>query len=239
MIYWGHHSAETSLPLKLIYLLALSNPYDPAAREGIKAPLDLALYNGKFYLYWGAAPALLVAIIKPLFPGQISDSYLLFAFIVGIFLSQFLVIMYIWERFFPGISKWLVLLSIFIAGLINPTLWLLSQPKIYETAIAGGQFFFIAGLLSVFTALDCPNPSGWRLAMAGIFWSLAVGTRSVLVFPIAFMTLMVVIWFYRTYTGSVHGLQLVDASRCTSHDRSNCIRLVQLGPFWLHFRDGF
>lgn len=195
---------ELSLPLRPDpALLALSNPYDPAAREGIKAPLDIALYDGKFYLYWGAAPALLIALIKPLLPGQISDGYLLFAFICGIFLLQFLLIMYIWERFFPRIPKWLVHLSIFIAGLINPTLWLISQPKIYETAIAGGQFFFIAGLLSVFTALDRPSPSGWRLALAGIFWSLAVGTRSVLVFPIAFMTLMVVIWFYKIYQGSL------------------------------------
>lgn len=194
---------ELSLPLRPDpALLALPDPYDPAAREGIKAPLDIAFYDGKFYLYWGAGPALLAALLKPLFPGQITDGYFLFAFIVGIFLSQFLLIMYLWERFFPGIPKWLVLVSIFVAGLINPTLWLLSQPKIYETAIAGGQFFFIAGLLSTFTALDGQTPSSWRLALAGIFWSLAVATRSVQVFPIIFMTLMVVYWFYKTYRGS-------------------------------------
>jgi hypothetical protein len=62
-------------------LLELANPYDPAARQGIKVPLDLSLYNSKFYLYWGPAPALLVAIVKPLLPGQISDGYLLLAFI--------------------------------------------------------------------------------------------------------------------------------------------------------------
>ena len=195
---------ELSLPLRPDpALLTLSDPYDPAAREGIKAPLDLALYDGKFYLYWGAAPAFLVALLKPFLPGQVSDGYLLFFFICGIFLSQYLLIMHIWERFFPGTPKWILVLSIFIAGFINPTLWLLTQPKIYETAIAGGQFFFIAGLLSAITGLDRPTPSGWRLALAGIFWSLAVATRSVLVFPIIFMTLMVFLWFYRTYAGSV------------------------------------
>jgi hypothetical protein len=194
---------ELSLPLRPDpALLALSNPYDPSAREGIKAPLDIALYNGKFYLYWGAAPALLVAIIKPLFPGQISDGYLLFAFIVGIFLSQVLLTTYIWERYFSGVPKWLVLLSVFVAGLINPTLWLLSQPKIYETAIAGGQFFFLAGLFSALTGVDRPAPFNWRLVLAGICWSLAVGTRSVLVFPVVFMTLMVVYWLYRVYRQS-------------------------------------
>jgi len=183
-------------------LLALENPYDPAARQGIKAPLDLSLYKGKFYLYWGAAPALLVAFVEPFFPGQISDGHLLLAFVCGIFLSQYLLIMHVRERFFPEIPKPIVILSIFVAGVISPTLWLLSQPKIYETAIAGGQFFFIAGLLSALTALDRPAPSGWRLGLAGLLWSLAVGTRSVSVFPIAFMTLMVVTWFYKHYQGA-------------------------------------
>lgn len=200
---------ELSLPLRPDpALLALSNPYDPAAREGIKAPLDIALYDGKFYLYWGAAPALLVALIKPVFPGQISDGYLLLTFMIGIFITQSLLITHFWERFFPIIPKWVVILSVFLAGLINPTLWLLSQPKIYEAAIAGGQFFFIAGLFSTFTALDRPMPSNWRLALTGIFWALAVATRSVLLFPIAFMTLMVVYWLYRMYRRSISTLAI-------------------------------
>ncbi|HSK88523.1 MAG TPA: hypothetical protein VK880_09215, partial [Anaerolineales bacterium] len=128
---------------------------------------------------------------------------LLLACVCGIFLSQFLLIMHLWERFFPEVPKWILILSIVVAGWIHPTLWLLSQPKIYETAIAGGQFFFLAGLLSAVTALDRPTPSAWRLALAGTFWSLAVGARSVLLFPIAFMTLMVVLWFYKLYRQSL------------------------------------
>lgn len=190
-------------------LLELANPYDPAARQGIKVPLDLSLYNDKFYLYWGPAPALLLTPVKMLFHGQVPDVYLLFAFVCGIFLSQFLLILHLWERFFPAIPRWMVLLSVFVAGFISPTVWLLNRPKIYEAAIAGGQFFFIAGLLAAYTALDRPTPSNWRLFLAGLFWSLAVGTRSVLVFPIAFMTLMVVTWFYRLYRQS--WLKLVGA----------------------------
>jgi hypothetical protein len=180
-------------------LLALPNPYDPAAREGIKAPLDLSLYNGKFYLYWGPVPALLLALVQPFFPEMVSDGYLLVAFICGIFLSQFSLIMYIWARFFSEIPKWILILSILVVGLISPTLWLLTQPKIYETAIAGGQIFFLAGLLSVIMALDRPIPFTWGLGLAGTLWSFAVGTRSVLVFPIAFMTLIVVYWLFKAY----------------------------------------
>ncbi|HLO30150.1 MAG TPA: hypothetical protein VK249_13485, partial [Anaerolineales bacterium] len=127
-------------------LLQLPNPYDPATRVGIKAPLDLTLYNGKFYLYWGPAPSLFLAVARPLLPEKIGEVDLLFVFLCGIFLAEFLLIMNIWERFFPQIPKWILILSLLLAGLANPALWLLSQPKIYEAAIAGGQFFFIAGL---------------------------------------------------------------------------------------------
>lgn len=184
-------------------LLALENPYDPATRQGIKVPLDLSLYNGRFYLYWGAAPSLLLTPVKMLFHGQVPDVYLLFVFVCGIFLSQFLLVMHLWERFFPAIPKWMVILSIFVTGFVSPTVWLLTRPKIYEAAIAGGQFFFIAGVFLAFTALDHQDPSRWRFVLAGIFWSLAVGTRSVLIFPVIFMTFTVIAWVYKLYGRSL------------------------------------
>lgn len=186
-------NGELSLPLKPDpALLQLPNPYDPAARQGIKAPLDVSLYNRKFYLYWGPAPSLLLAVAQPLSPKKIGEADLLFVFMSGIFLLQFSLIMDIWKRFFPDIPKWILILSILLAGLANPALWLFGQPKIYETAIAGGQFFFIGGLLSAVRSFDHPTPSGWRLILAGTLWALAVGTRFVLVFPILFMTLMII-----------------------------------------------
>ncbi|RPJ27463.1 MAG: hypothetical protein EHM33_07955 [Chloroflexi bacterium] len=186
-------NGELSLPLTPDpALLALPNPYDPAARQGIKVPLDLSLYNGKFYLYWGPAPSLLLAIAQPFLPEKIGEVHLLFVFLCGIFLAQFLLLMSIWQRFFPEIPKWILILSIVLAGLANPALWLLSQPKIYEAAIAGAQFFFIGGLLSAVLAMDRQPTSGWGLILAGTLWALAVGTRSVLVFPVIFMTVMVV-----------------------------------------------
>jgi len=142
---------------------------------------------------------MLLAVAQPFLPKKIYEADLLFVFMVGIFLSEFILIMNIWEQFFPNLPKWVLLLSIFFVGLANPTLWLLSQPKIYETAIAGGQFFFIAGFMSAVLALEHQPPSGWRLVLAGTFWALAVGTRSVLVFPIVFLTLLVVYCLFKIH----------------------------------------
>jgi|GEM_PF-1257391 len=41
-------------------LLALENPYDRGQRDGISALWDRALYNGKYYSYFGIAPVLFV-----------------------------------------------------------------------------------------------------------------------------------------------------------------------------------
>jgi hypothetical protein len=132
-----------------------------------------------------------------LLPGKLGEVDLLFLFTCGIFLAQYILLMYLWERFFPMVSRWMLILSLLLAGFANPVLWMLSQPKIYEAAIAGAQFFFISGFVSAVLALDGERPSRLGLALAGTCWALAVGTRSVAVFAVLFMTLMVV---YRLFT---------------------------------------
>jgi hypothetical protein len=197
-------SGELHLPLNPDpALLQLPNPYDPAAREGIKVPQDLSLYNGKFYLYWGPAPSALLALVQPFLPGRLGEVDLLFLFMSGIFLAEYLLLMHLWERFFPELPKWMVILSIFLAGFANPALWMLSQPKIYEAAIAGAQFFFITGFAAAVLALDRQPVSRPGLALAGTMWALAVGTRSVAVFPVVFMAGMVVYRLFQLHRRSL------------------------------------
>ena len=191
-------NGELSLPLNPDpALLKLSNPYDPAARQGIKVPQDVSLYKGKFYLYWGPGPAFLLAIAEPLLPGQIGEVYVLFVSMCGIFLAQYLLIMYLWQRFFPQIPRWMVMLSVGFAGLANPALWLLCQPKLYETAIAAAQFFFISGLACAIFALSRKPVSNIGLILAGTLWALAAATRLTIVFAVFFMTLMMIYWIFR------------------------------------------
>jgi hypothetical protein len=58
-------------------LLALENPYDPDARAGIKikVPTDFSFYNGKYYLYFGVVPALLLTVAKYFGFRIIGDQY--------------------------------------------------------------------------------------------------------------------------------------------------------------------
>jgi len=180
-------------------LLLLSNPYDPFARKAIPQPdtwniWDLSLYNGKLYLYWGPIPALIIAVVKPFLSVEISDQYLVFAFIVCLFFFQSLLLIKIWSDYFSHLPVWTVLITIFLGGLINPIPWMLSQPRIYEAAIICGQFFFIAGIYFAYLALSKPSPSKALLAMSGFSLACAVGSRAFLLIPILFLAFMIILW---------------------------------------------
>lgn len=190
-------------------LLALDNPYDPLARAGIETPVDLSLYEGKFYMYWGPVPALLLTALHPFFHGPIGDLFLTFAFVCGIFLVQSFLLMTLWDQYFRSLPQWTLYMSIVLGGLTGPITLLrhnYDPPRIYEASIAGGQFFLISGLLMALSALFRPSNSNWRLGLAGILWALAIGTRQVLAAPIGFMVIMLAFrlakankgWFKRT-----------------------------------------
>jgi hypothetical protein len=183
-------------------LLALPNPYDPKARSGIPYPQDVSLYNGRFYLYFGPVPALILVFIKPFIGGSIRDQYLVFGFMTGIFVLQASLISSVWRRFFFDIPSWLLLPGILVSGLISPFGWTLNLASVYNAAILSGQFFFLAGLCSAFSALKKPQISKGKLFLAGFFWFCAIGSRMTQVIPVGFMVMMILIWFLRERRGA-------------------------------------
>lgn len=184
-------------------LLDLPNPYDVQARKlrpDAFYIFDGSLYNGKFYLYWGPAPAVFLAAIKFLIPSEIGDQYIVFASVLGLFIIQSIFALKLWGRFFPDLPAWTALLGIFLCGLISPMTWMLNQPEIYEASIASGQFFLIGGLFFAFIALDNkPLPSLWQLSLAGILLSLAIASRLTLLLPVLFIAAMIILWIAQDY----------------------------------------
>ncbi len=178
-------------------LLALDDLYNPDNREGIPVLWDMAVYKGEYYLYWGPVPALMLALIKPFYSNPVTDNVLTFVFMVGLLIFQIMLILDLWKNYFPETSGWIILLSISLTGLINPILYMLLEPRIYEAAVAGGQFFFIGGLYWLITAFR--KPSLTKLALAGIFFTLAVGSRTTLLIPITFLVCVAFIWTIKSF----------------------------------------
>ncbi len=183
-------------------LLALPNPYDPDARKGISGLVagtpgsiwDMSVYRGRVYPYWGPAPALLLIPLKLVFSGVFGDQLLTFAFLAGAFFFESLILIRLWQRFFPAIPIWTLIAAMLLIGFVNPVPWLLFSPRIYEAAIAAAQFFLLGGLYFAFLGLDREPASNWMLAVAALFWVGAVGSRATLAIAVAFLAVMVIAW---------------------------------------------
>jgi hypothetical protein len=180
-------------------LLALDNPYDLINRQHVTYVWDAVLYNGKFYLYWGPIPALIVAAARLFYHSEIDDQILVFAFVLGTFLFSGLLILRLRRRLFPRLKWPYVIPGILMAGLANPMTWLLNRPTVYEAAISGGQFFLMAGFYLVFIALERPRPSSRKLLAASVCLAMAVATRASLALAAVFIILAATWWIIRHY----------------------------------------
>ncbi len=175
-------------------LLNLADPYNYVNREHISSyPWDAVLYHGKFYIYWGPAPALVLAAVKFFFRTEIGDQVVVFGAVVGTFLFAALLILRLRRRLFPALGWPYVIPAVLVAGLINPLPWILNRPAIYEAAIATAQCFLIAGLYFGFTSVDGQVSVPWRAALASTFWLLSIASRFTLAPAVGFL-LLVMAW---------------------------------------------
>lgn len=201
----GFRYGNLFIPTRPNPLLAeLKDPYEPANWRGkVEVPMDISYYEGRYYLYWGPTPAVILYALQPYYSGRIGDLFLVFGFVCGIFLFQIFILVLIWERFFRGLPLWILKLSIWVVGLAGPVTFMLGNFKgarIYEAAVTGGQFFLVAGLLLVLTEKN-KSISSWRLVFIGILSAFAVGARLTLVFPIGFLMLMCAFRIFKTNEG--------------------------------------
>jgi hypothetical protein len=158
-------------------LFEIVDPYDFNNRQKFSTPWDVSYFNGRFFLYWGAAPAVLLVALHPFFHQEIGDQILVFVFLSGTYIFACLLILQMRSRLFPGISWAFVLPGILLVGLANPLPWLLNRPSIYEAAIASGQFFLITGLYFGFLSVRESQPKMGYLVLASLCWIFAIGSR--------------------------------------------------------------
>ena len=190
-------------------LLTLENVYEPSSREGIPVLWDASLYNGKYYLYWGPAPALFLAAIKLFSHHVVGDKVITFVYLTGTFIFAVLLILELWKKYFLETPLWAILSAIAFIGVVSPTLYILLEARIYEAAIIAAQFFLLGGMYWLFTAFN--RPSKFRLVLAGLFLALAVGSRTTLTFSVALLSVVVLIWAFKTQRSRAFSLMIAFA----------------------------
>lgn len=170
--------------------------YEPENRTGIPVLWDATLYNGKYYLYWGPAPALLLTLVKPFYKPDVGDRLLVLLFLIGTLLFLNLTILDLRKRYFDHIPHWAVLAVVAFAGLVNPMPYVLVEGRIYEAAIVAAQFFLIGGFYFLLPSLD--QPSYPRLVLAGMFFVFSIGSRTTVLPGIALLSILLPVWAYQT-----------------------------------------
>lgn len=170
--------------------------YEPENRTGIPVLWDATLYEGKYYLYWGPSPALLFTPLKFVYSQDLGDKLLALIFLAGTLSFLNLIILSLWRRHFSHIPRWAVLAAIAFAGLVNPIPYIMVEGRIYEAAIIAAQFFLVGGFYFLLPALDKPAPL--PLALAGLFFALAIGARTPLAPGVGLVSLLLCIWAFQT-----------------------------------------
>jgi hypothetical protein len=176
----GRAFAEGHLSLPLQpkpELLALPDPWDPARNAPYRV-LDLALYNGRYYLYHGAAPALLLfAPYQVLSHHDMPETFAVYLFCLLGYLSCCGILMRLWlstgSR--PGLFSFAALLL--LMGICNSAPYLLQRVMAYEVALAGGYFFVSAAFYFLALRLTRASRPMLSLALAGWMFGLAIGCR--------------------------------------------------------------
>ncbi len=183
-------------------LLELKDPYDFLERmnSGVKYKLDYALYDGKYYVYFGVVPCLLFFLPAYLAAGidvpgwaVVSGLILLLYIGLGAFLKAFC------ARYFrrTSIAAYLLLRIGMVAVLSIPMI--VSDPCAYYIPMLSGVVFYIYGLCfylkAVMAADDGHRECGWIIA-GSISMALVAGCRPQLVLAVIAILPAMIRYFY-------------------------------------------
>ncbi|MGN0571847.1 MAG: hypothetical protein ACI4K9_06675 [Candidatus Fimenecus sp.] len=141
-------------------ILALENPYDPAARAetGAWYPWDRALFQGKYYSYFGIAPLLTVYFpyyaLTGALPAPQTVCFLLAA--VGVIAVALLVLRLV-RLFVPDCNFCALVLSIFAAVSGSLLYMVQSSADMYYIAVQSGITHLVLFLLFAFCAYKQPK----------------------------------------------------------------------------------
>ncbi|MDE7283623.1 MAG: hypothetical protein K2N85_08595 [Lachnospiraceae bacterium] len=130
-------------------LLNAENPYDTIYLQanGIDYLADYAYYDGKYYVYFGIVPELLLYLPCYLITGHHIPNYMaVFLFYCGFILAVFALYREICRRWFPHTPFILYLIAGVLTICSGNYLFIISRPDLYDIPIMAANMFTVAGL---------------------------------------------------------------------------------------------
>jgi hypothetical protein len=244
----GNHSAQTAYYNRLVdgfrsghlYLAGdpapemaqLKNPYDPVENAPYRLH-DATYYKGKYYLYFGPVPALLL-----FWPYQaITGEYLWHRQGVAIFGSAtFLVavglLCAIRRRYFPQAGAIAMFFAVIGLGMANTIPIVLRRPDVWEVPITCSAMCIMLALAALWQAIHQPARRWLWTALASAAYGASIGARPAVLLGAA-MLLVPAICSWRERAGFAAVRKVVAAAVLPIF----CVGLALLVYNWLRFEN--
>lgn len=198
--------------------------YDPVARKeaGLLSAFyvdsteenmylwDLAYHNGKYYLYFGIVPCLLLflpwmALTGTAFPG--GEGMATFVFVIAALFGFMQIERLFYRRYKPGYG--LSLRMIMTVGYAVGSLWCATQePALYNTAVSCAVALNVWSFYCLYRACESENRQVWLWALAGgVLTALSFGARPST--GLAFCMFCLFLWVRRFRTDIQKGLKVI------------------------------
>lgn len=157
-------------------LLRMQNPWDPRLDDSIRMQ-DMALYRGHYYLYFGAAPAVLLFWPwRALTHHDLPENFALFVLCFGGFLFSAAALRRLLELAEVKVPWPVEALALLALGICQSVPYLLNRVWVYEIAIGGGYFFVSAAVYFLARGMGSRHEDRW-MGAAGLMFGLAMGSR--------------------------------------------------------------
>ena len=130
-------------------LLNAENPYDTIYLQanGINYLADYAYHDGKYYVYFGVVPELLLYLPVYLLTGEHLSNYMaVFLFYCGFILAVFALYREVIRRWFDRTPYFIYLMLCTLTVCCGNYLFIIARPDLYDTPIMAANMFTVAGL---------------------------------------------------------------------------------------------
>ena len=163
-------------------LLQMKDPYDPDARaaEGADVAWDHAYYKGRYYMYFGVVPVILLFLPYRILTGTaLTTFHATQVFTALIIIGFFVMFEHLRKRFFPGMRE-LVCTGLCTAFSLASVWYFAAAPALYCTAISGAVCKMIWCFYFYFRAVFDDISFNKRITFAvigGLLGALSFGCR--------------------------------------------------------------